>query len=197
MSINSDILTTWGGKTRKFRKNETVFREDQEPKWYYQILTGKVRMFNSTEEGKEFTQGIFGAGESFGEPPLLIGKPFPASAIALEDSVIYMLPKDTFHKVLHEYPEIKDQLLCVMANRVYQKSLSAKSLINPSPQTRILNFLTWQRSKMEPLADRVLIPLTRQEIANCTGLRVETVIRTLHQMNEEKVVDIRNHKLYF
>ncbi|MBK6785512.1 MAG: helix-turn-helix domain-containing protein [Saprospiraceae bacterium] len=44
---------------------------------------------------------------------------------------------------------------------------------------------------------RALIPYTRQQIADFLGLRVETVIRTLIKMEQEKSVEIRKHKLYF
>jgi len=42
-----------------------------------------------------------------------------------------------------------------------------------------------------------LVPFTRQEIANFTGLRVETVIRAFSKMKAEKKIDIINHKIYF
>lgn len=197
MFINSDLLISWGCKLRKFKKNEFIFLEDEDPKWFYQIQKGKVRMFNTNPEGKEFTQGLFTDGECFGEPPLLINKPYPASAEAIDDCIVYMLPKETFLRLLKEYPEMRERLLELMANRIYDKSISTRSIINCKPETRIMSFLTTHKKTKNGCHDKVLIPFTRQEIANFTGLRVETVIRTLHKMTKSEGVEIINHKLYY
>jgi CRP/FNR family transcriptional regulator len=197
MLIDSDLLITWGGKSRQFKKHEFIFLEDEAPKWFYQVQHGKVRLFNTSPEGKEFTQGIFFKGDSFGEPPLLIQQPFPATSEAMEDSIIEMLPKETFFQILKEYPEIQDQLLCLMAKRIYNKSINSRSIVNCKPETRIIQFLSTQKKLNQSHNEKLLIPFTRQEIANFTGLRVETVIRTLTKMAEKKEVDIINHKLYY
>jgi len=197
MLIDTDLLITWGGKSKKFKKHDFIFLEDEEPKWFYQILTGRVRMFNTSPEGKEFTQGIFSPGDSYGEPALLIQQPYPATAEAMEDSIIQMLPKETFFRILKEYPETQDQLLCLMAKRIYNKSISSRSIVNCKPETRIIQFLANLKSSTQCKNQKLLIPFTRQEIANLTGLRVETVIRTLTKMADKKEVEIINHKLYY
>lgn len=197
MTIDPDLLRTWGSRSRIFRKQEFIFMEDEEPRWYYQLISGRVRMFNSNDEGREFTQGTFSDGESFGEPPLLLRKPFPATAQAIVDSVILMLPIDVFFQILDEYPEIKMDFLLGMAKRVYQKTIGIRSIINCKPKTRILNFLELHKSKQGLRAPKTYIPLTRQEIANSTGLRVETVIRTLARLDKDKIVEIRDHKIFF
>lgn len=71
MQIDVDLLFL-GVLLRKIQKNEVIFNEDEVAHFYYQIINGSVRMFNSNDEGKEFTQGIFCIGESFGEPPLCL-----------------------------------------------------------------------------------------------------------------------------
>lgn len=197
MLIDTDLLFTWGGKSKRFKKHDFIFLEDEEPKWFYQIQEGKVRMFNTNPEGKEFTQGVFSNGDSFGEPPLLIQQPFPATAKAMEDCIIQMLPKVTFFRILKEYPDVQDHLLCLMAKRIYNKSITTRSIINCKPETRIIQFLANHKRSSQCKDEKMLIPFTRQEIANFTGLRVETVIRTLTKMSETDEVKIIKHKLYY
>lgn len=197
MTIDPDLLRTWGSRSRIYRKSEFIYLEDQDPRWFFQIISGKVRMFNSNDEGREFTQGTFSDGESFGEPALLLRKPYPATAQACIDSIIQMLPIDVFFQVLYEYPEVKSNFLNAMAQRVYEKTLGIRSIINCRPETRILNFLELHKSKQGLRGPKTYIPLTRQEIANSTGLRVETVIRTLARLDKDKVVEIRDHKIFF
>jgi len=72
MQINLDLLFSWGAIAKEYKKNDVIFCEDETAFFYYQIIEGSVRMFNSNDEGKEFTQGYFCNGQSFGEPPLFI-----------------------------------------------------------------------------------------------------------------------------
>ena len=111
MQIDLDLLYSWGAIAKEYKKNEIIFDEDEVANFYYQIIEGSVRMFNSNDEGKEFTQGIFCNGESFGEPPLFINETYPATAVTIQDSKIMKFSKDKFLKILDEYPSIQKQFL--------------------------------------------------------------------------------------
>ena len=101
MQIDTDILITWGAVYKKYHKHENIFEEGTHPKYYHQIVEGDVKLYNTNEEGKEFIQGMFKVGESFGEPPLFIDEIYPSSAIACHESVIIRLHKDHFLKLNH------------------------------------------------------------------------------------------------
>src|SRR3970040_546016 len=183
MQIDIDLLFSWGAVAKKYKKNEIIFDEDEVAHFYYQIIEGSVRMFNSNDEGKEFTQGLFCKGNSFGEPQLFIDELYPSKAIAIQDSTIIKLSKDKFLKILDEYPSIQKSFLLLLANKIHSKSNTSKEIINQKPEFRIVAFLNTHKKKSECSNEKVLIPYTRQEIANFTGLRVETVIRVLCKMN--------------
>jgi CRP/FNR family transcriptional regulator len=197
MQIDLDLLFTWGAIAKKYRKNEIIFDEDEAAHFYYQIIDGSVRMFNSNDQGKEFTQGLFYKGNSFGEPALLINKTYPARAVTMQDSIIIKLSKEKMLKILDEYPLIQKGLLNLMATRIHSKSNSSKEIINQKPEFRVLAFINTVKSRSEPAEGKILIPYTRQEIANFTGLRVETVIRAFSKMNACNKVEIINHKIYY
>jgi CRP/FNR family transcriptional regulator len=164
--------------------------------FYFQIIEGSIRMYNSNDEGKEFTQGYFSEGQSFGEPPLFINEMYPSTAVAFQDSVIVKLSKEKFLKILEEYPTIQKQFLNLMCRRIHSKSMTSKDIINQKPEFRILAFLNAHK-KGKNASDKEQVPFTRQEIANFTGLRVETVIRALTKMSKSKKVEIINHKIYY
>jgi len=197
MQIDLDLLYSWGAVAKKYKKNEIIFEEDEVAHFYYQILDGSVRMFNSNDEGKEFTQGIFDKGDGFGEPPLFINETYPSKAITIQDSTIVKLSKDKFLKILDEYPSIQKYFLGLLAHKIHSKSKSSKEIINQKPEYRIIAFLNSFKKKLGCANEKILIPYTRQEIANYTGLRVETVIRVFTKMNEAKKVEIINHKIYY
>lgn len=198
MQIDLDILFTWGAVAKKYKKNDIIFYEEDRALFYYQIIEGSVRMYNSNDEGKEFTQGVFCNGNSFGEPPLFINEVYPTTAIASQDSTIIKLSKEKLMKILEDYPSIKLSFLELMAKRIYNKTVSTRQIINQKPEHRIKSFLeNYKKQNQLCCTEKHFIPLTRQEIADFTGLRVETVIRTLSEMNKSNKVSIDKHKLYF
>ncbi|MEO7990919.1 MAG: cyclic nucleotide-binding domain-containing protein [Chryseolinea sp.] len=83
------------------RKDQILFDEGDAAKDFFQVEEGQVKMYIINPDGQEFTQGIFNAGESFGEPPLLGGFKYPSSAMATEKkSKIWRLPRPEFLQLL-------------------------------------------------------------------------------------------------
>lgn len=196
MNIDLDLLFSWGAIAKEYKKNDTIFNEDEFANFYFQIIEGTVKMINLNDEGKEFTQGYFSEGQSFGEPPLLINENYPSAAIAIQDSKIIKLSKDKFLKILDEYPYIHRNLLKLMAKRIHSKAITTKAIINQKPEYRINAFLKAHKCGLNN-GSKELVNFTRQEIANFTGLRVETVIRELSKMSKINTVEIINHKIYY
>jgi CRP/FNR family transcriptional regulator len=197
MQIDTDILIAWGAVAKKYKKNEIIFLEGDMPRYYYQIISGKVRMFNTSNETKELTQGVFEEGESFAEPPIFINETYPANAIALCDTVLIRILKERFVRLLDEYPALQKKFLKLFSERIYCKSLQVRELVSHSPEERIKNFLYHHKKKYGHEKEKIYINFTRQEIANFTGLRVETVIRTLQKMKIRNIVSIVDKKLYY
>lgn len=195
MQIDLDLLFSYGAIAKEYKKNDVIFYEDDMANFYFQVVEGCVRMFNSNDEGKEFTQGYFCEGQSFGEPPIFIDEKYPATVVAFQDCKIIKLAKDKFLKILDEYPSIQKQFLRLLAQRIHSKTKTSKDIINQKPEFRIVAFLN--ANKKYTSDKKEVVPFTRQEIANFTGLRVETVIRTLSKMKADKKIDIINHKIYF
>jgi len=196
MLIDYDILVTYGGIARKCEKGSFVFHEDATPYFYYQVLSGEVRLFSTNAEGKELNQGIFKTGQSFGEPPLLLGKPYPCTAQANADSVIVKVRKEHFLDILHDYPELVNKIMYTFAERIYNKSASVQIWVQHTPEEKIIQFLKTNKQHKNN-GQMELVNYTRQQIADFTGLRVETVIRTLMRMKVKGAVKIKDHKLYF
>lgn len=195
MQIDLDLLFSWGAIGKEYKKGEVIFYENEIAHFYFQIIEGTVRMFNTNDEGKEFTQGYFTSGQSFGEPPLFIDETYPATAVAFTNSKIIKFSKEKLLKVLEEYPTFQKVFLELFARRIHSKSLTARTIINQKPEYRITAFLDLHKKSKNAIKE--LVPFTRQEIANFTGLRVETVIRVFSKMKKENKIDIIKHKIYY
>jgi len=72
--IAAELLEKHGALKKSFSKNEIIFEEGNLPMYYYQIISGEVKMSNYNDDGREFIQGIFYKEQSFGEPPLFLNQ---------------------------------------------------------------------------------------------------------------------------
>lgn len=196
MLIPANILMRYGALQKVFEKGEYIYHDGDQAKYYFQIAKGKVKVYNSNDEGKVFLQGIFTDGESFGEPPMMINERYPSSAVAITRSVVHKLNNEAFWRLLNDLSDYKQRMLMLMASRCYAKSIVTREVINQRTEHRLLAFLGDFRRKRGNPQERLLVPFTRQEIADFTGLRVETVIRTLKLMEAAGQVEIRERKLY-
>ena len=193
--IPIDLLNTYNPFIKTYHKDEIIFNETEKPKYYYQLKSGKIKMFNLTEEGKEFTQGFFEKNASFGEPPLFGAFDYPASAICLTDCEIYVLEKKVFFNLLKAQPDIHLKFTKLICNRMLYKAKIMKELSIHPPEHRILTLLHHlkESSKTEGLFE---VKLTRQQISELTGLRVETVIRAVKQLEKSKKLILKHHKVF-
>jgi len=194
--LSIEMLLAYGAAYKKVQKQEVIFREDQPAKFFYLIETGRVKMFNEVESGKEFIQGHFTAGESFGEPPVIAGHDYPATAIALEETVLLRISRERFIALLHENPEVHLAFTCMLANRLLAKAQNMKDLTSYGPDHRIMSLLKQYKKHCGcPDNEIFKVELTRQEIADMTGLRVETVIRTMKVLEEKGMLKIEHRKV--
>lgn len=196
--IAIDLLEKYGALKKTFDKNDLIFEEGNLPTHYYQIISGEVKMSNYNDDGREFIQGIFYKEQSFGEPPLFLNQNYPANAIAVEDAEILLLPKDNFMKLLQENATVSIKIIENLAQRLYYKSVMAAEMSTQEPEHRILKLIdhgiAYFNFKKEE--NGYLINFTRQQIGDLTGLRVETVIRTIKALEKKGVLKIINRKVY-
>lgn len=194
--ISQGLLLKRGGVIRHYKRNQNIFFEGDMPKFYYQVIEGNIKMVSVNENGREFIQGMFTNGQSFGEPVLLISKPYPATAVVTEDTRIIKLPKEEFLEILLEFPEINFQFSKILANRLYDKALIAKAITLYTPEHRIVSFFKTLKEERDTQKFTYKVELSRQSIADMIGFRVETVIRTIKNLEKKNLIKIERGKVY-
>ena len=197
MMINIDTLLAWGATYKKVAMEEIIFREGTEGRFYYQLVSGSVRWINIHDDGREFIQNMIEPGDCFGEFPLFDDGLYAASAIANKESVILRLHKTTFHELLKEYPVIHFAFSRLLTQRLLFKFLFLKELAYCDPEHRIVTLFSYfKESKKNICPDCNRVQLTRQQIADMTGLRVETVIRAIKNLQFKGSLVIDRGKVY-
>lgn len=196
--ISRELLEQYGAVEKKYEKSDVIFEVNTNAHYYYQIVSGEVKMNNYNEEGKEFIQGFFKPDESFGEPPLFVNRMYPANAIATEDSVIIAIKKDAFKKLLLECPGESISIIENLAQRLHYKATMSAEIASGDPEHRVLQLIDYAINHFDLTKDKngYLIDFTRQQIGDLTGLRVETVIRAIKSLEKKQMLKIINRKVY-
>lgn len=189
------ILEKYKATLKTYSQGEVVFRESEHAQFYYQIKSGKLKMFNHSADGKAFIQGFFEAGKSFGEPPLFQDTKYPACAQCITDCEVYMLPKEHFFELLSNHPKLHLTLTKILCKRMIYKAKIIQELSIHPPEHRILTLLNHFKEAANT-TELYEVKLTRQQVSDMTGLRVETVIRTIKQLEKDKKLILKRHKVF-
>jgi len=198
MMIDIDTLLAWGATYRKVKAGEIIFKEGSCLSFYYQLVSGKLRWVNINEEGKEFIQFMIDPGECFGELPLFDGMPYAATAIAEEDAVVIRLHQSTFYQLLKDNFEIHFAFSKLLTQMLRFKFLVLKEMACHDPEQRISALLNYFRETHKNICSKCnQLQLTRQQIADMTGLRVETVIRVIRHLQEKGELVINKGKIFY
>lgn len=195
--IDINILLAWGAAYKKVKAGDIIFQEGQSCSFYYQLVEGRVKWVNTDYEGKECIHYFIEPGESFGELPLFDEEPFAASATAEEDCLIIRLHEPRFLSLLKENPDIHFTFTKILSRRLRYKLAIIQSFASHCPEQMIATVLNQFKSENKNFCgDCNQLNLTRQQIADMTGLRVETVIRTMRNMHDKGELLINKGKVY-
>lgn len=192
----SKVLEKYHAKLVSLLKDQVLCHEGDSATDYFQVESGSVKMFSGNSEGQEFIQGIFSKGESFGEPALIGKFPYPGSVKAIEPAKIWKLPGDYFFQMLQENFQLHLKMDQVLCQRLRYKSMVLSEISSYDPEHRIISLLNYHKSK-NGNGGKIIIPFTRQQLADMSGLRVETVIRTVKKMEKDKKLILDGHKIKF
>ena len=181
-----------GYSLKEYPKYKIIYEPGMLPKYVYFIKTGEVRMVTVSKDGKEFIQGIFKSGQYFGEPALIVDRIYLPFTIASKDSAIVPVNKEDFFKLIEKTPGFSIDLIKTLSNRLFYKSMMLEELANEKAEHRLLTIINHLISDIE-IGDSLKV--TRQELADMTGLRVETVIREIKLLRDKGLVRTEKGKI--
>lgn len=176
------------GAIRRLQKGETLFLEHERCLGLVVILTGAVRVYSLDRRGREMTLDRQEPGESVMDLPLFDGGNYPAGAEAATHEVsVLVVPRQAFHQLMEDHPEIAAQALRAMATRMRRvlKMLEAQAL--HTVQTRLAAYL------IRASAGRSAFQLeeTNEAIGSRIGTVREVVSRTLRSLREQGAIELK------
>src|SRR6476660_7164433 len=153
---------------RQFERGDIIFEQESPSDALYSIASGRVKIFKLMPNGKDVILEVFGPGDPLGAVATYVGRPFPASAAALEDTTCVVIPKADFFRLLEQHPSLVRGLLLGFTIRILE--------------------LADQMGRQERGGTFIPLSLSRQELADMTGTTIETCIRIMSRWGKENIV---------
>lgn len=182
------------GVKKSFCANEIIFIEGDRADYLPIVCSGRVKIVRFPEPGRELILGFFEHGEIFGIAPALDGKNFPATAIAVEPTQLLMLPRPALLRMMNESSEISECLTRRMCGLLRQRVSTVNILAMNSADHRIAKTLLNLAGSCDANCP-VSIPQRRQEIAEMSGLTIETAIRSIRKLEKRGYLSIVKRKV--
>ncbi len=180
--------------TKKFSKNTIIINEGDETDSLYVILSGKVKVFLSDEQGKEIILNIEGPGEHFGEIALLDEAPRSASVMTLEPSSFLIISKADFKDCLAKNPNIAIGLIKELTSRIRMLTGNVKGLALRDVYGRVTETLL-HLAKEDNGKLVITEKLTQQDLANRVGASREMVSRILKDLTAGGYIKVEDKKI--
>ncbi len=181
---------------RTYKKKDDIYKEGSYPKGIYFVNKGKVKTYQTNDAGKELITELHKEGDFFGYISLLHDEKYTNSATALEDSEIYMIPKEDFFSLIYKNAEVSRKFIEMLSNNLRENEKQLVKLAYNSVRKRVAEALVKLSDKYKKDEDeKFSMNVSREDLANLVGTATETVIRTLSDFKEEKYIEISGSKI--
>ena len=175
---------------KSFRKNAIIISQDDKSYSLYVILSGRVKVFVSDEDGREAVLNYQGAGDYFGDLALIDKQPRVASVMATEASKFMIISRQDFLTCLSRNPEIAINLIKPMTQRMRMLAKNVSSLALMDVYGRVARTLLEQATEKE--GEMVTGRITQQEIAEMVGASRAMVSRILKDLKTGGYISVHN-----
>lgn len=175
-------------RVKHYKKREVIFEEGDYPRYLYFINSGKVKVFKTNEDGKEYIIDIFMDGDFVGYNDLIRDSKYAEGASALEDTDISLIPREDFLALLHANRDVASQLIKMLANNVTEKEEQLLNLAYHSVRKRVANAILLLSEKEGDTEINIL----RDDLARIVGTAKESVIRMLTEFKEDGYIEIND-----
>jgi CRP/FNR family transcriptional regulator len=178
---------------RSCRKGERLFSEGDEGTGFYMVVTGRVKIFKVSVEGKEQILHLFGPGESFGEVSVFTGQGFPADAVTSVQTVLLFFPRVAFSALIQKDPTLALNMLAQLSGRLRHfadliEDLSLKEV--PGRLAKYLLYLSGGNGDGE-----VALDVSKGQLASLLGTIPETLSRILARMHQQGLIRLRGSQI--
>jgi CRP/FNR family transcriptional regulator len=172
---------------KKIYKGEQIFSEGLEATAFFIVISGKVKIFKLSPDGKEYTLHIHGPGDPVAEAAIFDSVTYPASCIALEDSTLVRISREGFLDLIKKYPELSLKIMSGYSRRLRQFVAKIEELTGRDMKSRLARYLI-ENSVTENGKTVCHLKHSKKELSSLLGTIPETLSRTLAFFKQQKLI---------
>ncbi len=198
--VGEDVLRSLSGQVRerKLEAGELILMEGEPCEGLYVVLSGRVKVFKLSAEGKEQVIRILGPGRTFNDVPVFDDGPNPGSVAALEASAVCLIPKGQMLAMVERYPKVGRAVIRLLASRLRALTLMIEDLSLRGVVARVAKLLLdcarGQQTLVEG-APSACTRLTQHQIAAMTGSVREVVQRALKALEKDGAIRLERARV--
>ena len=179
---------------RQFQPGEIIFREGDPGQVLYLAKSGQVRIFVNGMDGSETSVILIGSpGQMFGELAVIDGMPRSATAVAMDDAVLYTLSREAFRSHMRHIPQFSLNFLRELSIRLRYNTLQVDSLASlgvPRRLARKLLELAQQYGQVRHDGVIIHMTLTQTDLASLIGATRESTHKSLRDFRRQRWIEI-------
>lgn len=184
---------------RAYPKGSFIFLEGEPGQGFHFVISGKVKIVKSSDDGREHTIKFMQPGDVFAEVLLFSDLPYPATAVASEASRIGIIKNSDLEKLVLTNSQLALQLIKSLSQRLLYAQRKIKDLALSDVMSRTAEtLLTLGREHGQQNGKGhviIMLDMPRQELANLVGTTRESVTRMLSAMKRDKLIDFDGRRI--
>ena len=179
---------------KEYKKGQLIFSEGDEGVGFYLVISGRVKIYKLSPEGKEQIMHIFGPGQPFAEVPVFEDSHYPANAEAMERCKLFFFPKKGFISLIQENPSLAMNMLASLSQRLKQFSNLIESLSLKEVPGRLASYLLYLSDRNGSI-DEFKLDIAKSQLASLLGTIPETLSRIFAKMGSKELVEISGPRI--
>jgi CRP/FNR family transcriptional regulator len=183
---------------KQVEKRKILFSDCEEASGFYFILSGKVKLYKVSPDGKEQIIHVVSALDAFGEASLFVKGSHPFYAETLNDCQLLFFPKRDFLQMLKKSPRLSANMTITLSDYVKRLSSLVEDLSLKEVPSRIAKYLLdlpLRQSKGGKRTEKVELDLSRAQLASRLGTIRETLSKNLARMKAKGFIDIKRNRI--
>lgn len=184
------------GTYKKFKPGQLVIGEDEPIRSFYVVIAGQLKLFKSSSEGKEQTLSLLGPGDPFGLCTAFATDSFPASAMAIEESAVMIIPGQFVEAIAEKEPALLFNIIRILSARLKESMTLVESLSLKEIPERLSSFLVHTLSKdLEKPSNKLELTISQRELSKILGSTPEALSRSLRKMNNDGILTVEGRMI--
>jgi CRP/FNR family cyclic AMP-dependent transcriptional regulator len=179
--------------TNVYKKKQLIYSEHNRPNSLFYVQKGKVKTYKTNENGKVLVLDLYNEGEFLGHISLLEDTNYHETAVAMEETVLAIIPKEDFDSLINNNHEISRKFIQMLAKNISDKDNLLLGMAYNSLRKKVAEALMILNRKYNPSdKDNFPMDITRENLASIAGTATESLIRTLGDFKNEKLIEIND-----